>query len=88
MPKVLFALPLLAMILAAAPAQAQTYDPRYPVCLHVFGELEGERIDCLYSTMAQCRASASGRSAMCEVNPNFPQVTDAPPVYRRHQRAQ
>ena len=23
---------------AAAPAQAQTYDPNYPVCLHVYGQ--------------------------------------------------
>ena len=24
---------------AAAPAQAQTYDPNYPVCLHVYGRI-------------------------------------------------
>ena len=26
----------IATVLTAAPARAQTYDPAYPVCLHVF----------------------------------------------------
>ena len=29
----------IAATAAAAPAQAQTYDPNYPVCLHVYGRI-------------------------------------------------
>ncbi len=50
-------------------ASAQTYDPRHPVCMHVYGTLEGDRIDCDFETMPQCYASASGRPATCLVNP-------------------
>jgi len=32
-------------ILTAAPAQAQTYDPRYPVCMQVYSR-EGSLIGC------------------------------------------
>ncbi len=32
-------------ILTAAPAQAQTYDPRYPVCMQVYSR-EGSFIGC------------------------------------------
>jgi hypothetical protein len=35
---------MIATVLAAAPARAQTYDPAYPVCLHVYSENGG--IDC------------------------------------------
>ena len=29
-------------LLAAAPSQAQTYDPNYPVCMHVYtGDMSG-----------------------------------------------
>jgi Protein of unknown function (DUF3551) len=51
----------------AGPAAAQTYDPNYPVCLHVFGEVT--YYECRYVTMAACKATASGRSAECVVNP-------------------
>ena len=85
MPKMLFVLPFLATLLVAAPAQAQTYDFRYPVCLHVFGELEGERMDCIFTSLAQCAASATGRPATCLVNPYFARAA-VPPVKtgRRH----
>ncbi|MBI5260662.1 MAG: DUF3551 domain-containing protein [Bradyrhizobium sp.] len=59
---------ILAFGLMAAPVHAQTYDPSYPVCLQVW-ILSGSYIECRYTTMAQCRASASGRSAMCQENP-------------------
>lgn len=57
-----------------APARAQTYDPRYPVCMKVYAgdDSGGEWIDCSYSSLEQCRASASGRPAMCDPNPYFP----------------
>ena len=56
--------------LMTAPAWAQTYDPRYPVCLQV-STIDGSYIDCSYASPAQCAASASGRSAECIVNPYF-----------------
>jgi hypothetical protein len=63
------ALAALAMgaLSAATPAQAQTYDPSYPVCLHVYGR--GSYYECRYTSMAQCQQTASGRSAQCEINP-------------------
>ena len=53
----------------AAPARAQTYDPAYPVCLHVFRPWE--YFQCAYTSLAQCAQSASGRAAMCDINPYF-----------------
>jgi hypothetical protein len=66
------ALAILTMIigLMAAPARAQTYDPRYPVCLQV-STIDGSHIDCAYYSLGQCAASASGRGAQCLVNPYF-----------------
>ena len=60
----------IAMILAAASAQAQTYDPAYPICLQTFGR-NGNAISCGYTSMVQCRWSASGRAAQCITNPYF-----------------
>ena len=80
----------LATISAAVPAQAQTYDPHYPVCMKVYsGRLGGgEWIDCSYASLPQCQASASGRAAMCEINPYFALAQTRPPRgYRRHYRA-
>jgi Protein of unknown function (DUF3551) len=56
--------------LVAAPACAQTYDPNYPVCLQTYG-IEGGYIDCGFTSLAQCAASASGRAAQCLTNPYF-----------------
>ena len=78
MPRLSLALLLLATILAAAPARAQSYDPAYPVCLHVFGELEGERMDCVFTSFAQCAASAFGRPATCLINPYFARASVPP----------
>ena len=33
-----FAIVIIATIWTAAPARAQTYDPKYPVCLELYGE--------------------------------------------------
>ena len=59
-----------SMTLAAASAQAQTYDPNYPVCLQTFGR-NGGYISCSYTSMQQCGWSASGRAAQCITNPYF-----------------
>ena len=52
-----------------APAQAQTYDPNYPICLQVYDDMVHYYFECRYTSMAQCAASASGRAAQCVVNP-------------------
>lgn len=61
----------IGMLMASAPALAQLYDPRYPVCMHVYGEQEGDRMDCIFTSPGQCAASASGRSAQCLMNPYY-----------------
>jgi hypothetical protein len=62
-------LAVLAIVAAAQPVRAQTYDPNYPVCLHVYGPLT--YYECIYTSIPQCAMSASGRSAQCVVNPYF-----------------
>lgn len=71
MVKLIFAVMSLATAVVAVPVKAQMYDPRYPVCMHVYGMLEGERMDCIFTSLAQCRASASGLPAICLINPFF-----------------
>jgi hypothetical protein len=65
---------------AAAPAHAQTYGG-YPVCLHVYGPVT--YYECGYTSIPQCNASASGRSAQCIVNPYFANAHQDRPVRRR-----
>ena len=62
---------IMVMVLLAAPARAQTYDPSYPVCLQIYQSMVDYYFECRYTTMAQCAASASGRSAQCVVNPYY-----------------
>jgi hypothetical protein len=64
----------------AAPAQAG-YD--YPVCLHVYGPANYS--ECAYTSMAQCKATASGRAAECYPNAFAAYSGPAPDgrVYRR-----
>jgi len=62
----------IATVLVAGPARAQTYDPNFPVCLQTYA-IGGGYIDCSFTTLAQCAASASGRSAQCLNNPYFAQ---------------
>ena len=59
-----------AAVVTAAPARAQTYDPRYPVCIEIY-DSDGRRIQCGFDSLAQCAASASGMSAQCVTNPFF-----------------
>jgi uncharacterized protein DUF3551 len=59
------------MAFSAAPAWAQTYDPKYPVCLQVFTGRMDYYFECGYTSMAQCQMSASGRAASCVVNPYY-----------------
>ena len=74
-----------ATILTAAPARAQTYDPAYPVCLHVYQWGGSRYYECRYTSLPQCNASASGRPAQCVINPYFAGA-QVPADYRRHRR--
>jgi hypothetical protein len=79
---------VLAIMSISIPAQAQTYDPRYPVCMTVYDDAwGGEWIDCSYTSLPQCKATASGRAAMCYANPYFVQAPAPAPSHRRHRRA-
>ena len=66
------------------PVAAQTYDPAYPVCLHVYTR-GATYYECIYTSLPQCNASASGRAAQCIVNPYFASAAE-PAGYRRHRR--
>src|SRR6266576_1426120 len=77
----------LGTIGTTVPAQAQTYDPNYPVCLQVYQGMVDYYFDCSYTSMAQCAASASGRSAQCVVNP-YPAKAVAKPGSRRKRSRQ
>jgi len=81
----ILALAILAIrTISTGPATAQTYDPAYPVCLHVYGR-GTNYYECRYTSLPQCNASASGRPAQCVVNPYFSSAED-PAGYRRHRR--
>ena len=86
--RALFALMVASgILLAAAPAQAQTFDPRYPVCMRVYSGANGgggEWYDCSFTSIPQCRATASGRAATCDLNPYYP--VNAPPRRLRQGR--
>ena len=62
---------MIAAALAATPAFAQTYDPKYPVCLQVYQGFVDYYFECAYTSLAQCQMSASGRAASCVVNPYY-----------------
>jgi hypothetical protein len=69
-------------LLMSGAAHAQTYVPDYPVCLKVYGP--ATYYECRYMSLAQCNASASGRSAQCFVNPYVASIEGSPARYRRH----
>jgi len=77
-----------ATILVVAPATAQRYDPRYPVCLQKWGEAGAIGIDCSFTSLEQCKATASGLSASCFANPYSPQPQQAAPGRAGGRRAQ
>jgi hypothetical protein len=75
---------ILGTLAATLPAQAQTYNPHYPVCMQVYAPFM--YFDCRFTSIPQCKASASARGAQCVVNPYFEGDVEPPPV-RRHRRA-
>jgi len=68
-------------VLTAAPAMAQTYGGNHPVCLQLYLRDGARNIECRYSSMEQCQATASGLSAMCMMNPYYSNARE--PVYRQ-----
>jgi hypothetical protein len=74
----------ISFLLAAPPAEPQTYDPGYPICLQTFG-IAGNTIVCSYASMDQCRLTAWGGAAQCITNPYFAGAPDRTSV-RRHRR--
>jgi hypothetical protein len=76
---------MIATVLTAVPGRAQTYDPTYPVCLHVYGP--ATYYECRFTSLAQCNASASGRAAQCLINPYYANAqVVAGPHGRQHRR--
>src|SRR4051794_35166808 len=74
-------------LLTAAPSHAQTFDPRYPVCMHVYSGANGgggEWYDCSFTSVPQCRGTAFRPSSGCYLNRYYP--SNAPPQRLRHQR--
>ncbi len=85
----LLTLMAIAALQAAAPAHAQTYDPHYPVCMHIYTGGGrgggGDYFDCSFTSLPQCQATAAGRAATCDVNPYYA-FNEPPPVRRRHHK--
>ena len=54
-------------ILTAVPSRAQT-NTDYPVCMRLY-TIDGDQVECNFTSLQQCAQSASGRPATCAVNP-------------------
>ncbi|MBR0842083.1 DUF3551 domain-containing protein [Bradyrhizobium liaoningense] len=79
-------------LLGAADASAQRYDPAYPVCMHRWvggggglGGGGGDYYDCSFTSLEQCRATASGLAATCDLNPYYA-FNEQPPPRRRYKK--
>ena len=69
-----------AIIVAASSAWAQRYDPSYPVCMEAYGE-NGRRIECFFTSMAQCKEAARASAGICLNNPYYKTpATEATPT--------
>jgi len=87
--EILMRIPALAIlaiftVLSAAPAVAQTYSGNYPVCLQLYLRDGARSIECSYSSIEQCQATASGLSATCLINPYYSNARE--PAYRQPRR--
>ena len=73
--------------LTAAPAEAQTFGGNYPVCIQMYLRDGARSIECSYSSLEQCQATASGLAATCLMNPNFSSAREPrEPAYRPPRR--
>jgi hypothetical protein len=80
---ILHATVLIGGLFTASLAAAQTYDPRYPVCIEI-ATIDGRTISCSFTSMAQCKATASGLAAQCYANPYGVQSRPPGPAPRRN----
>jgi len=71
MPMRILILTSLMIAAAMSSARAQTYDPKYPVCLQIYQGYTDYYFECGYTSIPQCQMSASGRAAQCVVNPYY-----------------
>ena len=62
------------VVSTASPAPAQKGSD-YPVCM-VYS-MDGDHVECSFTSVEQCRQSASGRQAACFANPH-PRAAPAP----------
>jgi hypothetical protein len=73
-------------LLGVADASAQRYDPAYPVCMHRYvggpGGGGDNYFDCSFTSLEQCRATASGLAATCDFNPYYAYNQSQPPRRR------
>jgi hypothetical protein len=76
----------IAAVLTATPTLAQTYDPKYPVCLQIYQGYTDFYFECAYTSLAQCNMSASGRAAQCVINPYYAGAKGSPGRRDRQQR--
>ena len=76
----------ISAVAVTSSARAQTYDPAFPVCLHVFTR-GNNYYDCSYTTLPQCNASASARAAQCVINPYYAGATGPQRRDRGYRRA-
>jgi len=67
----LLAMLTIAAMMAASSTRAQTYNPRYPVCMRMIENFGGERNECIYESIQQCQQRAAGLPATCIVNPFY-----------------
>jgi hypothetical protein len=67
----------IATVGTAMPAVAQTYNPANPFCMRLY-TIDGEDVECEYSSLQQCKQSASGRPATCIPNPYAKAAAPAP----------
>lgn len=73
-----------AALLAGNSVQAQVGDIDYPVCQQIYS-IGGGYTTCSFTSIEQCKLSASGRAAQCFVNPFY--AHGAPPVRKPRHRA-
>jgi hypothetical protein len=60
----------LGMVFAVSSAWAQRYDPSFPVCMEV-AEENGSHMECMFTSMEQCKEGAKGMPGSCFNNPFY-----------------
>ncbi|MEO8137954.1 MAG: DUF3551 domain-containing protein [Betaproteobacteria bacterium] len=80
---IILALAGVGVVGVASSTPAKAYD--YPWCVQ--GRSVGYPGDCSYQTLNQCRASASGRQVVCNINPRVAFRREPPRGYVPHQGA-